>query len=199
MRTRIATDLHDDIGSNLSKISLLSGIIKLRLANENTQNKQMLSSISEISRESVDSMNDIVWTISPNRDSVLEMTRRMREFAEGLMVERAVRVSFNGPSDGQHLKLPMNTRRELLLIFKEAVNNAAKYSDCTKIDIEFRVDGFEFFLKIVDDGRGFDISRNSDGNGLSNMKNRAEKIGGTFSVLTGPGQGTRITINAPSH
>lgn len=193
-RTRIATDLHDDIGTNLSKISLLSGIVNMQLANENAQNRQMLDSIAEISRESVNSMNDIVWAINPNRDSVVDMTRRMREHAEAIFVEKGVNVKFDAPVDGANLKLTMNTRRELYLIFKEAINNAMRHSDCTEIQITFFVERNEIFLKIKDDGRGFDFSTETQGNGLLNMKTRAEKIGGKFEISSQPGSGTSITI-----
>lgn len=196
-RTRIATDLHDDIGTNLSKISLLSGIVSMQLHDENVQNKQMLNSIAEISRESVNSMSDIVWAINPNRDSALEMTRRMREFAEEMFVEKDVRVKFNEPDEGRQMKLAMNTRRELYLIFKEAVNNAMRHADCTAINIDFRITGGEICLEFEDDGRGFDVSRHFDGNGLANMKNRAEKIGGKCVVSSKSGNGVKITVHAP--
>lgn len=196
-RTRIATDLHDDIGTNLSKISLLSGIVSMQLQNENLQNKQMLNSIAEISRESVNSMSDIVWAINPNRDSVLEMSRRMREFAEEIFVEKDVRVNFNESEESKQLKLNMNTRRELYLIFKEAVNNAMRHSDCTEINIDFRIADGNIFLELTDNGRGFDVLQHCDGNGLANMKNRAEKIGGKFEVSSKSGNGVKITVFAP--
>lgn len=195
-RTRIATDLHDDIGTNLSKISLLSGIVNMQLANENSQNRQMLDSIAEISRESVNSMNDIVWAINPNRDSVTEMARRMREHAETIFVEKGVSVKFDSPSDAENLRLTMNTRRELYLIFKEAVNNAMRHSDCTKIEITFRIEGSEIFLRIKDNGSGFDVLRNANGNGLANMKTRAEKIGGKFEISSQTGSGTSVSLYA---
>ncbi|MCA1622385.1 MAG: histidine kinase [Acidobacteria bacterium] len=105
-RTRIATDLHDDIGTNLSKISLLSEIVNLQLADGNAKNKQMLASIAEISRESVASMSDIIWAINPHRDSTDELTSRMREHAEEIFLEKGVQVRFNAPPDGGQIKLP---------------------------------------------------------------------------------------------
>jgi signal transduction histidine kinase/ligand-binding sensor domain-containing protein len=196
-RTRIATDLHDDIGTNLSKISLLSGIVSLQLQSENAQHRQMLNSIAEISRESVTSMSDIVWAINPQRDSVLEMARRMREFAEEIFIEKEVRVKFRAPDEQNQIKLAMDTRRELYLIFKEAVTNAAKYSGCTALEIDFQVDGATIFLEIKDDGGGFDATRKTDGNGLENIRNRARKLGGTIEISSNIGQGTKISIHAP--
>jgi nitrate/nitrite-specific signal transduction histidine kinase len=136
-RTRIATDLHDDIGTNLSKISLLSEVVNLQLANQNLESSRLLNSIAEISRESVSSMSDIVWAINPKRDSVLELVRRMRLHAEESFLEKGASVKFNAPEDGAAIKLSMDVRRELYLIFKEAVSNAARHSDCKNIEVNF--------------------------------------------------------------
>lgn len=198
-RTRIATDLHDDIGTNLSKISLLSEIVNLQLVNENAESNPLLNSISEISRESVTSMSDIVWAINPQRDSALELTRRMRGYAEETFVERGVRVAFNTPEDGEQTKLSMNVRREIYLIFKEAVNNAAKHADCKRLEIDLRLSGSEIFLQISDDGRGLDVSQKTDGNGLANMQARAEASGGTFEIESRAGRGTIVKIRFPQN
>ena len=129
-RTRIATDLHDDIGANLSKISLLSDIVNMQTENGNAENKRMLTTIAEVSRSSVASMRDIVWSINPQRDTVLEMTRKMREHAEEALVPRGVSVIFDTGESDMERGVSMDIRRELFLIFKEAVNNAARHSGC---------------------------------------------------------------------
>lgn len=196
-RTRIATDLHDDIGSNLSKISLLSEVVKLQPKSSNGERDRMLDSIAEISRESTQAMSDIVWAISPRRDSMLELTRRMREHAEGIFVERGVRLSFKAPPDGERIKLSMNTRRELYLIFKEALNNVVKHSGCGECEIDFRIVDKALFLEIRDDGRGFDIAQYSDGNGLENMRNRAVAAGGKFDVASEVDRGTTVNVRFP--
>lgn len=193
-RTRIATDLHDDIGANLSKISLLSDIVNMQMTGGSTESKRMLTTIAEVSRSSVASMRDIVWAINPHRDSVLEMTRKMRQYAEETFVPNNISLKFDAPEDGANTKLSMDVRRELFLIFKEAVNNAARHSDGSQIEIEFRISHRKIFLQIADNGRGFDVSEEFDGNGLSNMKTRAEKIGGRLSVKSERGRGTIVEI-----
>ena len=198
-RTRIASDLHDDIGTNLSKISLLSEIVNLQLADQNTDSNRLLNSIAEISRESVGSMSDIVWAINPKRDSVLELVRRMRLHVEELFLEKDVRVIFNAPDDGEQIKLSMNIRRELFLIFKEAVSNAARHSDCTRIEIDFRLENGKIFLCVADDGNGFDALQKTDGNGLGNMCSRAEKNGGNCSIESNAENGTTIKIRFPQN
>ena len=196
-RTGIASDLHDDIGSNLSKISLLSDIVNLQLAGENPESSRLLISIAEIARESVASMSDIVWAINPNRDSVLALVRRMRNHVEEIFVERGIAVVFNQPADGKHLKLSMTVRRELYLIFKEAVNNVTKHSDCRRITLDFGFTNREIFLRIADDGRGFDVLQKSDGNGLENIKKRAADKNGICTIKSQPGKGTTVEIRFP--
>ncbi len=194
IRTRIATDLHDDIGANLSKISLLSDVVNMQMPEANAESKRMLTTIAEVSRSSVGSMRDIVWAINPNRDSVLEMTRRMRQHAEETFVPNNISVKFDAPETGADAKLTMDVRRELFLIFKEAVNNAARHSGCQRVEVDFRVSGDEIFLRVADDGSGFDFAEYSTGHGLMNMKTRAEKIGGRFEVSSEQGCGTSIKI-----
>ncbi len=198
-RTRIASDLHDDIGTNLSKISLLSEIVNMQLANQNTESNRLLNSIAEISRESVGSMSDIVWAINPKRDSVLELVRRMRLHVEESFLEKGVRVRFNAPKEGTSIKLSMDVRRELYLIFKEAVSNAARHSDCKNVEVDFQLERSVIFLQIADDGNGFDALQKSDGNGLENMRSRAAKNGGNFEIESAAGRGTTLKIRFPQN
>ncbi|MGI8494385.1 MAG: ligand-binding sensor domain-containing protein, partial [Pyrinomonadaceae bacterium] len=177
MRTRIATDLHDDIGANLTRISLLSEVAKQKSDNGSGN---LLTSIADIARESVASMNDIVWAISPDHDRLLDLTRRMRRHAEEIFALRDVDLDFRAPSADADLKLSVGVRRDVLLIFKEAVNNAAKHSDCSRIEIDFRVDNTNLFLRIKDDGKGFEIDAESDGQGLRSIARRARALGGNL-------------------
>lgn len=196
-RTRIATDLHDDIGTNLAKISLLSEIVNMQFAEENKERNPLLNTIAETSRESVAAMSDIVWTINPKSDSLLELVWRMRQQAEEIFVEKNVRVKFNTPEEDKNLSLSMHTRRELYLIFKEAVNNAAKHADCSNIEIDFYSKNGRFFLRVSDDGQGFNDAQESDGNGLRNMKLRAEKMGAQINIESALGRGTTISMSFP--
>ena len=156
----------------------------------------MLTSIAEISRSSIDSMRDIVWSINPTRDSVLEMTRKMREHAEDTCVPRDILVRFEPDESFSDIKLSMETRREMFLIFKEAVNNAARHSGCTKLSIDLEAIGRDIRLTIADDGHGFDTAAVSEGNGLLNMKARAEKMHGQFQIKSDE-TGTSITVRLP--
>lgn len=198
-RTLIATDLHDDIGSNLSKISVLSEVVKMQLEREGKSDGKLLASIADISRQSVSSMSDIVWAINPKRDSALETVRKMREYAEDIFVQRGVIVLFTEPDKVAKIKLPMHLRRDLYLIFKEAVSNVAKHSDCSQVEIIFQIKNSEILLKIKDDGHGFDPDLQTHGNGLLNMQNRVEKLKGKFECESKIGGGTSVEIRVPQN
>lgn len=169
----------------------------MQLADRDTESYRLLNTIAETSRESVGSMSDIVWAINPKRDSILELVRRMRLHVEEMFLDKEVRVLFNAPNDDKQVKISMNTRRELFLIFKEAVNNAVRHSDCKQIEIDFRLENGALFLQIKDDGSGFDISTKTDGNGLENMRSRAAKNGGNCSIESISKRGTTVKVRFP--
>ncbi|MEO6391505.1 MAG: two-component regulator propeller domain-containing protein [Pyrinomonadaceae bacterium] len=179
VRTRIATDLHDDIGANLTRISLLSEVARQRSENGSGQ---LMSSIADIARESVASMNDIVWAISPDHDSLLDLTRRMRQHAEEVFTQRDIDLVFEAPASTAELKLSVGVRRDLLLLFKEAVNNAAKHSGCSRVAIQFHCDHSILRLRISDNGQGFAADQSSDGQGLRSMTRRAKTLGGKLTI-----------------
>lgn len=189
MRTRIATDLHDDIGANLTRISLLSEV-----ANQQSTNGRgnLLTSIANIARESVASMNDIVWAISPDHDRLVDLTRRMRQHAEEIFELREIDLTFNAPTTDTDLKLSVGVRRDVLLIYKEAVNNSARHSDCTEVEIDFRCDNSILSLQISDNGIGFETDPENEGHGLRSMSNRAKALGGNLKIDSRPGRGTIV-------
>ena len=212
MRTRIATDLHDDIGANLTRISLLSEIAKQRFhfhideaaendresaRKENGFENNPLVSISRIARESVSSMSDIVWSIDPDHDTLLDLTRKMRQHADEVFTLRDIDLQFNAASTKESLRVGVDVRRDLLLIFKEAVNNAARHSRCARVAIDLRVAGSTLLLDIVDDGLGFDDSMESEGQGLRSMKRRAKALSGTLEIKSSPGAGTSVRFSVP--
>ena len=151
-----------------------------------------MTSIADIARESVASMNDIVWAISPDHDSLLDLTRRMRQHAEEVFAFRDVDLDFNAPVFD--LKLSVGVRRDVLLIFKEAVNNAAKHSDCTKVVIDFRCENSVLHLRIEDNGKGFVEDLENDGQGLRSMTRRADALGGNLKIDSRNDGGTIIEL-----
>ncbi len=197
VRTRIASDLHDDIGANLSKIAILSEVANQQLRDAHPGLEPPLSAIARISRESVASMSDVVWAINPARDSLVDLTRRMREFASDTFTARNIAFEFRSPSTTSALKMGTDLRRTVYLIFKEAVNNIVRHSECTSALIDFHLDGSWFELKVSDNGMGFDPGRITEGNGLLNMRKRAEHSGGGLNVRSSHRSGTVIVLRIP--
>jgi signal transduction histidine kinase len=197
VRTRIATDLHDDIGANLSLIAMASEVAHRQSREDPRQIEETLSLISGTSRELVDSMGDIVWAVNPNRDHLVDLVKRMRRFASDVFSARGITLRFDAPTDDRDVRLGTETRREVLLIFKEAVNNIARHSGSTEVDIEFRPHGGWLVLKLSDNGKGFDAAETFDGSGLQSMRQRAGRLGGMFEVVSRNGKGTTVTLKTP--
>jgi signal transduction histidine kinase len=197
MRTRIATDLHDDIGANLTKIAILSEVARQRLGDGDSEDVTPLGSIARIARESVSDMSDIVWAINPKRDSLLDVVRRMRRHAEEVFAAGNVNLAFKAPETDGTLRVGISMRRDLFLIFKEAVNNAARHSRCTQVAIDLRTEGSWLELRVTDDGAGFDSTAESEGQGLASISRRAAMMGGKIEVESHPGQGTTVRLRVP--
>jgi signal transduction histidine kinase len=197
VRTRIASDLHDDIGANLTRIGVLSEVVRQQSNGLDGRTAEPLSSIARISRESVASMSDIVWAINPARDTLRDLTSRIREFAGEMFASRDIEFELRAPSSDTYLKLGADVRRTVFLIFKEAVNNIVRHSDCEKAAIELRVEGSLLVLTIHDDGKGFDATDRAAGNGLASMRRRAASLGGQVDIESRKASGTRVTLWLP--
>jgi ligand-binding sensor domain-containing protein len=177
MRVRIASDLHDDVGSSLTEIALQSDFLQT-MHNPSNDLKESLQSIGAQSRRIVSNLDDIVWTIDARNDTLGDLTDRMQDYVNHTLVNRNVVYHFNQLNTDRGVSVSM--RENLYLIFKEAVNNIAKHSDATKVDISLTAKGDSFQLKIADNGSGTKNKRKS-GHGLSNMKMRGKRINATVT------------------
>lgn len=193
VRTRIARDLHDDVGSGLSQISLLSEIIQRRAAHD-AAIAEPLSAIAGTSRELVDTMSDIVWTNNPRFDHLGDLVHRCRRFATESLTARGIRLHMDFPDNDGDLTLEPETRRQLYLIFKEAITNLARHADCDQAEISLRVENGWLQMRIADNGNGFAAEHQFDGNGLRSLRARAEAIGGTLEIESAPNAGTTLTL-----
>ncbi len=193
IRTRIASDLHDDIGSTLSQIAILGEVAQARLDHADGHVREPLSRISSLSRESVAAMSDIVWAIDPQKDRLTSLTHRMRRLASDLLPARDIELRFTGGEED--IVVGPEVRRQVFLIFKESLNNAVRHSRCTAIAIDLRIDGAWLVLRVSDDGQGFDPDELSDGHGLASLQQRAKNLGGTLDVVSDPG--TSVTLRVP--
>ncbi len=197
IRTRIASDLHDDIGSNLSLIAMVSEAAHRQVPAGDRQMGEWLSLIAHTSREMVDAMSDIVWAVNPNKDWLHDLVQRMRRAAEDVFSVRQIEFRFNIAGQPRDVKLGADTRRELFMIFKEGINNIARHSQCTEAEIEFKVEENRLQLRIGDNGRGFNVAGAVDGNGMVSMRRRARKLGGHLEVISSAGNGTTVILKAP--
>jgi signal transduction histidine kinase/ligand-binding sensor domain-containing protein len=204
IRTRIAADLHDDIGASLSHISVLGELARSEVARL-TPGADMqpvgepLARISSVSGELIDSLSDIVWAINPRKDGLSDLSQRMREFAEGVLAPRDIEFRLFAEGIDQDRTLGIDTRRNLFLIFKECVNNIVRHSGATRVDCDLRTERGNLILALRDNGKGFDAANgfNGKGNGLASMRRRAKEMGGELEIVSSDGRGVVVTIRIP--
>ena len=190
IRNRIAGDLHDDIGSTLNSISIYSEVAKKKEEHQD----EALEMIGDASRKVIDAMSDIVWTINAENDSFAKIIFRMKSLAYNLFHAKKIEFTFHADEILNEKKLSLEERRNFYLIFKEAVNNLVKYSNATRVAITLTNEKDHIKLRIQDNGVGFDISQDNVGNGLKNMKRRAEEMGAGFQIVSQIDGGTQIEL-----
>jgi signal transduction histidine kinase len=198
LRNKIAADLHDEIGSTLSSISLLSGITEENLRkNESEKAGKMIHRIQQDSRQVMESMDDIIWTVNPKNDSLSRIILRLKEFAMPLAESKDMKLDFQGFNMIDSTTLSMEIRRNIYLICKEAINNLLKYSKASEGIINFQIEGKSLVVKIIDNGIGFDTTSINSRNGLRNMQERAKELGAEFTLNSVQGQGTSLFLKVP--
>lgn len=199
LRTRIATDLHDDIGATLSSISMYSDAVKQQVKEKLPHLVPVMDKIGENSRDMVTSMSDIVWAINPDNDDGSKLIERIGNHAQDLCSAKDIRLTYTTDPAINNLVLPLEIRKNIYLVFKEALNNALKYASPSNIQIGLRINNRRLELQIRDDGKGFDQQAVVTGNGLKNMTERANEINGTMEIGSTPGAGTSVTFSCPFH
>ncbi|MGB8190439.1 MAG: two-component regulator propeller domain-containing protein [Chitinophagaceae bacterium] len=205
IRNKIAQDLHDNVGSTLSSISVYSQVAKIHNAQGNRENLQdILVRIAATSSEMISEMNDIVWTINPRNDSMQKILQRMESFAKPLLHTQNIQFRFQYDPAVMNVNLEMEQRKNFYLIFKEAVNNALKYSGCKNMEVHVNYRHQHLELLVQDDGVGFDqktvdtkSAQSLSGNGLKNMSRRAKEMNGVCQLESEPGKGTKVKLRFP--
>jgi ligand-binding sensor domain-containing protein/two-component sensor histidine kinase len=197
MRTRIAADLHDDIGASLSQIALLSEVARRKIERAGLETAGPLFEIASISRELVDAMGDIVWAINPKHDRLSNLEHRMRRFAIDVLNARNIDLDFRALSGPDDIRVGADLRRQVFLIFKEAVNNIARHSGCTQARVDFKAVEGDLVLEIADSSKGFDPTGCAEGNGLTNIRKRVSDLGGSVMFESAPNHGTAVRLRLP--
>jgi signal transduction histidine kinase/ligand-binding sensor domain-containing protein len=198
VRTRIAADLHDDIGASLSRVAILSEVVKRQVGG---QTAHLLTEIADSARGLVESMREIVWAIDPRRDDLGNVVVRVRQFASDVLEARGVNWDFQVAPGLEQIKLDPEQRRHLFLIFKEAINNVACHADSRSVRLSLTATRHELRGEICDDGGGFATApppqAAAHGQGLGNMHQRAAQLGGQVVVTSAPGLGACIELTVP--
>jgi len=191
IRNRIARDLHDEIGSNLSSISLLSSILKDEF-NSDFELSNSLSRIESTAKNSVTSIRDIVWFINPASDSLIDLIRKMNETTESMLRGKEYYFRHNIPDSD--IKITPEIKRGIYLIFKETLNNISKHSGADKVKINVNVENNKFILTIDDNGKGFNLNDTYSGNGINNIKSRADELSASLKIESEIGKGFSLVL-----
>jgi len=205
-RMRIARDMHDEIGSKLTKISFLSEHAQVDVKSDEPLAKK-IDSIAETSRELLKTMDEIVWVVNPRNDTLENLTTYLTHYAVEYFQNTSVQCELKLPKEIPHYPLSSEARHNLFLAFEESLNNVLKHSGATKVKVEMAASVLEFELKIIDNGKGFETTSPVEspgrehggrgGNGLKNMRQRLTAIGGECLILSNSGGGTAVIMRIP--
>jgi signal transduction histidine kinase len=193
LRLRLAADLHDDVGSNISSIALISDMLKARVRH-NDVSERHLQRIHAAAEDTVRALRDIIWLVDPKHDTLADLVRKMRRGRHTLL--NGIECTFEVNTPVEPHPLDMDTMRNVFLIYKEALHNIAKHAAAQQVRITVDEQGGRLTLQIQDDGHGFDEAAIERGHGLANMRRRAQTVGGQIAIESTPGIGTRITFTA---
>jgi two-component system, NarL family, sensor histidine kinase UhpB len=191
LRNQIASDLHDEVGSAISSISLFAGMARMK---QGTESAGLVEKIEETSRETISTMSDIVWSIEPANDSFQNVLRKMKQFGEQLSAPLNIDFRFTAEPGIDKLLLDMRQRKNLYLVYKEAVNNACKHAHPTTIAVVLQKKFKAIVMTITDNGQGFNVSQESSGYGTGSMKARTADLNGQLEIVSSAETGTSVTL-----
>jgi signal transduction histidine kinase len=190
MRNSIADDLHDDIGSTLSSISIMSELAKAK----SPEASSLLTAIEESTGTIQENMSDIVWAVNPKNDRFENVLQRMNQFASEILDAKNIELDFTSDASLSTVKITMRQRKNLYLFFKEAINNAAKYSEAKKVSVSISQRDRQVEINIIDDGKGFDTAKIFGGNGMSTLKKRGTELCADFKIQSLLNEGTVVKL-----
>ncbi|WP_300604636.1 tetratricopeptide repeat-containing sensor histidine kinase [Niabella sp.] len=188
IRSQIASDLHDDMGSTLSSIHIFSELLRT----SGTNKEELLTKIEANAKDTLDALDDIIWLVKPSNDKFSNLCQHIREYAVPMFQSKNIQFQIDFPESISEIPLPMDTRRNIFLIVKESVNNLVKYSKCTEASIIARNEESVIFFAVKDNGIGFDADKLTDRNGVKNMRSRAQKMNAGIRITTSCGKGTQV-------
>ncbi len=195
IRYRISSDIHDDIGAGLTRISLLSQLVHKESAKLlKDDSLQRIDKLGQTARQLISSLNELIWVVNPENDTLGNLMARIRNYAYEFFEDSEMRVEINFPDTFPDVKVRSDFRRHYLFIVKEALNNAMKYSCASVVKMQLSFEGHQFRFTISDNGIGFDLQNAKAGNGLRTMQKNAALVGADLQCESGKNKGTSITI-----
>jgi signal transduction histidine kinase/ligand-binding sensor domain-containing protein len=201
VRERIARDLHDDMGSTLSTIGMLSDLARRNIDAQPGKTAQWIDKIGDSTRQMAEAMEDIIWSVRPDNDTMSKIIARMRTFAGNALESKNIDCHFQIDPAVLNLRPGLEARRDFYLIFKEIIHNAAKYSAADTVGVHLFLKNKTLVLEIQDDGVGFDPENpeiKGSGNGLDNLRKRAANIGAVLEIRSKVKRGTAIALKIPT-
>ena len=195
LRNRISADLHDEIGASLSSIGILGGLLKQNLV-QDPKNNGFAQMIAEEAKKAGTAIDYIIWNINPKYDSLESLFTKINKEAAELIEAQNIQYEFES-SDLSGKSMSLENKRNVYLMLKELINNALKHSQSTKISLKCSLSGNSLSLVFEDNGRGFDKIKESNRNGLENLKKRAAELNGHLFIQSEIGKGTQVSIKFP--
>ncbi len=197
LRNKISQDLHDDVGASLSSIQIYSAVAEKEMEDNPEKAKEIVQQINQNSRQVMENMSDIVWAIHSAPREGETLAGRIKNYGYELLSQKNIECRYMIDANAERkLQMP-DARKNVLLIVKEALNNIAKYSGASQAQVQISLDGPDLYFSISDNGKGFEMTDNHSGNGLYNMKQRAEALGGSFRISSTKNEGTSIECRIP--
>jgi signal transduction histidine kinase len=194
-RLRISRELHDEVGATLSGIAMYSHLTKEQIKNaETSEVEKSLNVMQQSAGEMVNKLNDIVWLINPDQDSLQKLIQRLEEYAADMGMVKNMQVKVNTPAHLPEHSLPVESRRNIYLFCKEAINNAVKYSEGSLLELNIKEVGDKLEFSVSDNGKGFDAVMVRRGNGLENMQKRADEIGAKLLLQSKKDEGSLLSM-----
>jgi signal transduction histidine kinase len=193
-RTRISQDMHDEVGSSLSEIAILSELAKKKPE----ESEAHIQEISDLASEVIDNVSEIVWAMNPRNDTLDNLVAHLRRYAVKYLNLSQIRCSFDAPENVPPHHLTAELRRNLFLVVKEALHNIVKHAHAREVSVTVKLVDRSLEIQIGDNGKGFDLEELAEsGNGLGNMNKRMADIGGVLTMTSRPDHGTRVAMRVP--
>jgi signal transduction histidine kinase/ligand-binding sensor domain-containing protein len=195
VRSKISMDIHDEISSQLTKISLLSQRMKIEFKKKKNINESLMDKITASSREVINNLGEIVWAINPKYDNLQSLLSYIRNYISNFFEHTSIQYTINFPEEIPVIIISPDLKHNLFLVIKESLNNILKHAEATEVIVRFHLTDKTFCFEIIDNGKGIvDMSGRDFGNGLINMKNRMEAVNGKFEITSKKNKGAKITL-----